>query len=172
MFLKLLKDFSIKKLVKKSLVNYKPVVTEDKIQTVGLLIDESYFTQKEALISEITKNGIDRNALEILIYRDKIKKKDTFENPFFSRDSISFGAEFQKQDITDFINKPFDMLISYYDVEKPPLVLVTLQSKAKFKVGFSTVEKRLNAFMITTVAEKHSEFVTELFKYLKILKKI
>ena len=64
------------------------------------------------------------------------------------------------------------MLISYYDVEKPPLVLVTLQSKAKFKVGFSTIDKRLNAFMITTVAEKHGEFVAELFKYLKILKKI
>lgn len=172
MFLKLLKDFSIKKLVKKSLLNYKPVVTEDKIQTVGLLIDESYFSKEEELVSEIVKNGIDRNAIEILIYRDKIKKKDSFVNPFFSRDNISFTADFQKHEITDFIRKPFDMLISYYDIEKPPLVLVTLQSNAKFKVGFSTIDKRLNAFMITTMAENHNEFITELFKYLKILKKI
>lgn len=172
MFLKLIKDFLIKKLVKKSLIHYKPVVIVDTIQTVGLLIDESYFTKEDELISEILSEGIKREAIQVLIYRDKIKKKDTFQHPFFSRNNISFGAEFQKQEVVDFIEKPFDMLISYYDIEKPPLTLVTLQSKAKFKVGFSTIDKRLNNFMISTVAEKHKEFVSELFKYLKILNKI
>lgn len=172
MFLKLIKDFLIKKLVKKSLVNYKPVIIEDKIETVGLLIDESYFAKEEALVSEIISGGIQKNNIQVLIYRDKIKKKDSFSNPFFSRADVSLGADFKKPEVKDFIEKPFDMLISYYDIEKPPLTLVTLLSESKFKVGFSTVDKRLNNFMIGTVAEKHQEFVSELFKYLKILNKI
>ncbi|CAM3718487.1 hypothetical protein FSS13T_13780 [Flavobacterium saliperosum S13] len=172
MFLKLIKDFLIKKLVKKSLSNYKPAIIEDKIQTVGLLIDESYFSKESELVSEIVSAGIQQKDIEVLIYRDKIKKKDTFQHHFFSRADITLNPDFKKPEVKDFIEKPFDMLISYYDVEKPPLTLVTLQSKARFKVGFSTIDKRLNSFMITTVAEKHQEFVSELFKYLKILNKI
>jgi len=158
MFLKLIKDFLIKKLVKKSLINYKPAINDDKIQTVGLLIDESYFTKEDELISEILSEGIKREAIEVIIYRDKIKKKDTFQNPFFSRVDISLGAEFQKQEVKDFIGKPFDMLISYYDIEKPPLTLVTLQSKAKFKVGFSTIDKRLNSFRLKLWPKKIRNF--------------
>lgn len=172
MFLKLIKDFLIKKSVKKSLINYKPFVTEDKIQTVGLLIDETYFTKESELISEIISNGIHHGNIKVLIFKDRIKKKEVFENPHFSRKDITLVGEFKKQEVNNFIDTPFDMLISYYDIEKPPLMWLTIQSKAKFKVGFSTIDKRINAFMVGTIAEKHEEFVSELFKYLKILNKI
>ncbi|MBN9282977.1 MULTISPECIES: hypothetical protein [unclassified Flavobacterium] len=172
MFLKTIKDFSLKKIIKKRLPNYKLTVTEGAIQTVGLLIDESYFVAQNDLIQELVANGIPGKNIEILIYKDRIKKKETFEYPYFSRKNIAMNGEFLKPEVAGFVNKPFDMLISYYDVEKAPLLLLTLQSKAKFKVGFSTIDKRLNNFMITTVAEKYQEFVSELFKYLKILNKI
>jgi len=45
-------------------------------------------------------------------------------------------------------------------------------SKAKFKVGFASVSKKLNHFMIGTHAEDHEVFMSELFKYLKILNKL
>jgi hypothetical protein len=64
------------------------------------------------------------------------------------------------------------MLISYYDFEKAPLMIITQQSKASFKVGFSTIDKRLNHFMIDTNVEKQEVFTNELFRYLKILNKI
>jgi hypothetical protein len=51
-------------------------------------------------------------------------------------------------------------------------VIVTHQSKANFKVGFTSVDKRLNHFMIETQVEKYNVFIDELFKYLRILKKI
>jgi hypothetical protein len=49
---------------------------------------------------------------------------------------------------------------------------ITRNSKAQFKVGFSSIDKRLNHLMIKTQIINHSVFVTELFKYLKLLKKI
>jgi L-rhamnose mutarotase len=64
------------------------------------------------------------------------------------------------------------LLINYYDTEKAALLLVSNQSKASFKVGFSSIDKKLNHFMIDTNAENYKVFIEELFKYLKILNKI
>jgi hypothetical protein len=81
-------------------------------------------------------------------------------------------ATFDKKEVDDFVNQEFDLLISYYDVEKSPLLLVTNLSKASFKVGFSSIDKRLNHFMIDTNAENYLVFMDELFRYLKILNKL
>lgn len=172
MFLKTIKDFSLKKIIKKRLPNYKLTATTEKIQTIGLLLDESYFSAQDNLIKALVMQGIPKENIKILIYKDIIRKKGVFDSPFFSRKDITLRGEFTKKEVTDFCETPFDMLIGYYDVEKAPLIWVTLLSKAKFKVGFSTADKRLYHFMIATMAEKYEEFVSELFRYLKILNKI
>jgi hypothetical protein len=74
-------------------------------------------------------------------------------------------------EVNDFINKEFDLLISYYNIEKTILLKVTHSSRALFKVGFSSIDKRLNHFMIQTDGSDFKLFISELFKYLKILKK-
>ncbi len=172
MFLKFIKDFALKKIIKKSLAGYKPVAGTDGVATVGILIDESYFFEKESLIAELIANGIKRSDIETLSFKERIKPKEIVDYRHFTRKDISAAGTFVKEDAAAFINRPFDMLISYYDVEKPPLLLATLKSKAKFKVGFSGVDNRFNHFMISSQAEKYTEFVSELFKYLKILNKI
>jgi len=172
MFLKFIKDFGLKKIVKKNLHNYKAATSSGKVITVGVLIDETYFTQKETLIQELVSNGIQRGNIDTLSFKDKLKKGEVMDCCYFTRNDISSAGDFTKQDVSEFINKPFDILISYYDVGKAPLELATLKSQAKFKAGFSTVDNRLNTFMIKTQAEKYKEFVTELFKYLKILNKL
>ncbi|WP_415578731.1 DUF6913 domain-containing protein, partial [Flavobacterium psychrophilum] len=100
------------------------------------------------------------------------KKNETFSQPTFSNNDMSWKGTLSPIFVKDFINIPFDMLISYYDTEKAPLLLITNHSKALFKVGFSTVDKRLNHLMINTNAENYKVFVHELFRYLKILNKI
>lgn len=172
MFLKFIKNFALKKNIRKTLAQYKPVSSPDVVATVGILVDESYFTDKQALTDALVANGISPQNIKTLSFKERIKKKEIVDCCHYTRKDISADGAFTKDDVAEFINTPFDMLISYYDVEKPPLVWATLKSKAKFKVGFATVDKRLNHFMISTVAEKHDEFITELFKYLKILNKI
>jgi hypothetical protein len=172
MFLKFIKDFALKKIIKKSLSGYKPVADSQVVTTVGILIDESYFFDKESLILELISNGIRRSDIETLSFKERIKKKEIVDCCHYTRKDISAMGTFLKEDVAAFVNKPFDMLISYYDVEKAPLLLATLKSKAKFKVGFSSIDSRFNNFMISSQAEKYTEFASELFKYLKILNKI
>lgn len=172
MFLNYFKDLATKKIVKKSLSNvYQP--TSDKvIKTVGIIFDETYFYEKEALVKELIYNGINQNNIKILVFKNKIKKNEIFDYPVFSNKDITWFATIDKKEINDFITTPFDLLINYYDTEKPILLLVSHLSKASFKVGFSVIDKRINHFMIDTNAENYKVFTEELFKYLKILNKI
>lgn len=172
MFLNHLKDFATKKIVKNNLSNAKLLPSSNVIRTIGIVFDETYFHEREALVSELLKEGIEKDNIEVLVFRDRIKKNEVFDYPVFSHKDISWTATIDKPVVRDFINRDFDLLINYYDTEKAALLLVSHLSKASFKVGFSSVDKRLNHFMITTNAENYKIFADELFKYLKILNKI
>jgi len=172
MFLKFLKNFILKRKLKNSLLNVNNSSSADKITTVGILTDESYFKDREGLVQELVDNGIRPENIKILIYKDKIKKNEEFAHPVFNLNTINWEGIVTKEEVKEFMGMNFDMLISYYDIEKAALLLVTQQTKANFKVGFSTIDKRLNNFMINTIAENYNVFSNELFRYLKILNKI
>jgi hypothetical protein len=172
MFLNYFKDFSTKKKVTKSLANSRLFSSNRTIKTVGMILDESYFQLRESLIYEMKQNGIAESDITILVYRNKIKKKQVYDYPVFCHNDLSWNATFDKEEVNAFINEPFDLLINYYEEYKVPVVLASHLSKAHFKVGFPTIDKRLNHFMIATTANNFIVFMDELFRYLKILKKI
>ena len=78
MFLNYLKNFFTKKIVKDTLLNVKHIESDGNIKTVGIIFDESYFYEKEALVQELVKNGILESNIKILVFKDKIKKKTAF----------------------------------------------------------------------------------------------
>ena len=172
MFYNIIKNFFLKKNVTKKLATQKSIGSNDKVLTVGVLVDETYFNSTNLLIERIVSQGIQNNNISVFVYKDKIKKKEEIIEPFLSIKNISISGEIDKKEVNDFIETPFDLLINYYDVNKSALLLLSTKSKAKFKVGFDTVDKRVNHFIIKTLVENYNEFVLELFKYLKILNKI
>jgi len=172
MFLKFLKNFLLKRTLKKSLLNVKNNFSADAIKTVGILVDETYFNETESLVTDLVQSGISKGNITVLVYKDKIRKNEIVDHPAFSLKNISWSGNIESQEVALFSSQHFDMLINYYDIEKAALLLVTQNSKASFKVGFATIDKRLNHFMINTIAENHAVFIDELFRYLKILNKI
>ncbi|WP_445712947.1 DUF6913 domain-containing protein [Flavobacterium sp.] len=172
MFYNIIKNFFLKKNVTKRLTSENSFASNEKVITVGILVDESYFSETNQLIERIVSQGIDANNISVLVYKDKIKKKEEINEPFLTIKNISLSGEITKPEVKDFIETPFDLLINYYDVSKSSLLLLSVKSKAKFKVGFDTVDKRVNHFIIKSLVENFNEFVLELFKYLKILNKI
>lgn len=170
MFLNYLKDFFIKKTLKNNLLNVKEEVFTSNIETIGLLIDESNFRHSKALRKELILNGIDSERIKIVVYRNKFKDKKTYSFPTFSKKHIGWLGNSKVDFLTEFIETEFDLLISYYDVQKPILKLITNKSKVKFKVGFASIDKNINRWMINTSLENYKLFVFELFKYLKSIK--
>jgi len=172
MFLNYIKDFFLKRILKNSLHNVKSSGLGTPIQTVGLLIDESYFFEKDNLVKELISNGILEKNIKIIAYRDKFKKNEVYLQPTFGTKDLNWKSEITNSAVNNFIQEKFDLLISYYDVEKAVLLKTTHDSKAQFKVGFSLIDKRLNHLMINTNAENYKVFAHELFRYLRILNKI
>ena len=172
MFIKFIKEFSVKKILKSSLHNVTPTILENPIQTIGILTDGNYFENTEQLIQEFVQNGMDKNKIKTLVFKDKIKKNEVNLFPTFTSKNMNWNGHFDSDYVTEFINTPFDLLVSYYDFEKTPLLLITHQSKALFKVGFSSIDKRLNHLMINTTVENYKVFAHESFRYLKILNKL
>lgn len=172
MFSKIIKNFLLKKIVSSKLTNPDLEVSVSKIKTIGVIVDESYFTNIELLKREIEQYGVDEKNIKVLLFKKKVSKKEIVKEPFFTRSNIKINGEINKKEVNDFLEEPFDLLINYYEVERPSLVLVSKTSKAQFKVGFSTIDRRVNHFMISTSVSQYKEFISELFKYLKILNKL
>jgi hypothetical protein len=172
MIIEYIKQIVIKSFYKRNLTNVKLNYIVKPIETVGIIIDESYFLEKDKLIREVIGFGLKRENIKLLVFREEIKKGETFSYPTFTHSDIGWNGNFKSTEVNGFISIKFDLLISYYDYEKTILALITNNSKAQFKVGFSSVDKKLNHFTIGTQAENYEVFSNELFKYLKILHKI
>ena len=170
MFLNYIKEFFVKKSLKNNLRIVKNEVFTSNIQTIGLLIDESEFRHSKELAKELILQGIAPENIKIVAYRDKFEKKKEYSGLTFGKKHINWRAEPTEEFLNEFIETEFDLLISYYEIEKPILMLITAKSKAKFKVGFSSVDKRLNRWMIAAEMGNYKLFVSELFKYLKSIK--
>ncbi|GEL11244.1 hypothetical protein SAMN05192550_2131 [Flavobacterium glycines] len=171
MFLDYLKGFSVKKIVKNSLLNVKNGLFLSDIKTVGLIIDESYFKDTQSLINEIVLNGIAKENIELLLFKSKVSVDFGIKTIKLESSHLNWKAQITNKEVIEFLEKDFDLLVNYYDVEKAILLVVTHQSNAKFKVGFSSIDKRLNNLMIATNLGNYKVFVEELFRYLKILNK-
>lgn len=171
MLLTFFKEFWVKRKLKNSIEDLKINQNSSKISTIGLLIDEDEFVQKEDLLNELISNGILGKNIEILLC-NKNKKEYNSKFNYFSPDNLDWKSNVNNKVVTEFINKEFDLLISYYDFEKAVLLVITHNSKALFKVGFSTIDKRLNNLLINSKVSDYKIFTSELFRYLKILNKI
>ena len=172
MFLNYIKEFSVKRSIKKGLLNVTNETKSGTVKKVGLIIDETSFTDGELLINELLLNGILKENIKVVVYNDRLTKNNAATQTIFSLKDLNWNATFNNGLINDFINYEFDLLISFYNIEKAILMLVTQKSKAHFKVGFTSVEKKLNDLMIESSLKNYKVFTHELFKYLKILNKI
>ena len=172
MFLNYLKNIFTKKRVKKRLSNVDAAHCSDKIRSVGIIFDDNYFDDYKKMIASLAEAGIAESQIKVLVLKNKVKKSDAYEYPVFTPSDLSWRATFEKSEVREFADQEFDLLINYYEKEKSALLIVSHLSKAKFKVGFSSVDKKLNHFMIDTAASEHQIFIDELIKYLKILNKL
>jgi hypothetical protein len=171
MFLNYIKDFSVKRILKKTFQNTRSNQVLGHVRTVGLLVDESYFSGTKAIVASLVSQGILERDIEVLIYKDQLKKNVETKYPTFNNKELNWDASIRSVAANEFIIKEFDLLINYYELEKAALLVVSHNSRAKFTVGFSTIDKRVNDLIINTTTDDQLVFINETFKYLKILNK-
>ena len=142
------------------------------IQSVGVIFDGNLNIELENVLKELVEHGIDENQIKVLIFKNKINKNEVFKYELVTYKEFNWSGELTHSKAELFLNTNFDLLINYHEFDKSPLVYLSYLSKANFKVGFNTLDKTLNKFMVNTNINNYQLFVDELFKYLKILNKI
>ncbi|WP_445738086.1 DUF6913 domain-containing protein [Mariniflexile sp.] len=172
MILKGFKQKSIKKRINKLLSVEHENVNNDTIESIGVILNIDEIDDFEWFNGLATHLNVHLNKLKIIAF--SANKKETLKSwdvCFDPKDFGWFGA-IKNSELQAFLDTRFDALISYYEADVTELKLLTALSKAKFKIGISGCDERLNDLIIHTNLKEFNVFKAEVFKYLTILNKI
>ncbi len=172
MFLDYLKNFVIKKIVNKSLSADIVQTDVHKIKSVGIVVDQAFLVHIAKLTRSLLAYGVMEKKIQIIVRASQMKVENADSYTMFNASAITWAGTFVNPEVQKFVEQEFDLLINYYDQEKPVLMMASSLSRANFKVGFSAIDKRVNNLMIDCTAVEYEVFEKELFKYLKILNTI
>ncbi|WP_298883481.1 hypothetical protein [uncultured Polaribacter sp.] len=161
-----IKNKFLKKLLKES---SNRIVSQKEIKSVAILTTHT-IADKINLQAEIeTVLGVKNPKIYSFRKFDK-SNPESFQH--FSEKDINWSGEFVEPTFQNFLEQPFDLLIGYFDTNHLYLEKAVYQSKATFKAGFSKVNSKLYEIEISEAINNTQQFLSELKRYLQILKKI
>lgn len=171
MFFKGIKRKSAQKYITKAL-KANDVQHGGKIKKLGVLVDATVY-KVFPFFSELSEVfGIPKESIEVLYYHPDKKAAEQFSEVVYTNSQLGFNGVIKNDDVLLFVAKNYDALFNFYNEDNLMLNLVSVKSKAKFKIGFSGVVNGGNDFSIATELNNISVFTFELKKYLSILNKI
>ena len=144
----------------------------DKIQSVGIIFDYNNFQDYDFFKLMFTDLGLNINRLRFIAMINSDKDQPNSWDAFYSKENFDWLGHCKNAEVNEFVNFPFDLLLSYYKPNSYELNIVTAMAKANFKVGLSAEDKRLHDLILEIEPKDTSTFKTELIKYLKTLNKI
>lgn len=167
----LLKYYSNKKAYSKLIINFRrEQVDGEFVKTVAILVDNE--DEIEEIINDLeNKLGIIKENITPLIFKRKLKEEEKSSLYFTKKDFLNKG-DIESESLKNFIDENFDLLINYTKKSNLYVNLVTLFSKAKFKIGFAKIDDRLYDLMVKEPNYNIQVFHQEIYKYLSILNKL
>ena len=172
MFFKRLKTNSSQKFLTTVLNSRLKEFKSGKIVSVGIIFDYNNFQDYDFFKLMLTDSGISVNRIRFISMIDSLENTPNSWDAFYSKEHFDWLGHCKNIEVSEFVNIPFDLLISYYKPNCYELNIVTAMSKAKFKVGLSSEDKRLHDFILELDPKEKDTFKIEIIKYLKTLNKI
>ena len=169
-FLKL-KEARIKKKFDKNLkqISEHRIVSQKEIKSVGVLTTASISLSVDLQAKIEATLGVKN--VKIYSFK-KYSKLDDVSFKYFSEKDINWKGVYVQPSFKGFLEEPFDLLIGYFNEANLYLETAILQSNATFKAGFSGVNPKLYELDISEKTTHVDAFLSELKKYLQILKKL
>ncbi len=147
-------------------------INQNKIKTLGVLVDATLF-HEFPFINDLSKLfNVSKSEISLLYYHPSTKQAKEMNVPVFTSNALAFGGQIKGEVVENFVNQKFDALLNFHEGQQLLLNLVSVHSKAKFKIGFSEANTKLNDFTVVTAIKNIETIRTELKKYLSILNKI
>ena len=172
MILKAFREKSNKKYINELLNSRKAVFTNEKVKTIGVLLNLSEYDDFESFRTYFKSLELTSPKSKVIAFVVDEKKVENHWDLHFTPKDFGWKGKVNNIDLQTFIDMQFDVLISYYKSNIMELNLVTTLSKANFKVGISNTDKRMYDLIIDVAVNEFDVFKDELKKYLTVLNKI
>ncbi|MGV8814696.1 MAG: DUF6913 domain-containing protein [Gelidibacter sp.] len=172
MILKAFRGKSNQKFINRLLSSKDVAISNKKIESVGIIIDSSEFSDVEAFKDFFNELGVQLPKIQIIVFVADEKKTERLWGNYFSKNDFGWNGSIKHVELQTFLDTEFDTLVGFYKGDALELKIVTAASKANFKIGLSDVDDRLFDFILDISTKDFEVFKTELKKYLTILKKI
>lgn len=143
-----------------------------KITSIGCIVDLDKFNDTNLFYQFIEEFSLRPNSIKIIGYKSFYDKNSPYSTPVFSDKDLGWNGRIQNSYALEFVNREYDLLVNYYTDDYLLLQLMTLNTKARIRVGFGEVDKNLNDLILNTPISNFEVFKKELKKYLKVLKEI
>ena len=139
------------------------------IKTLGCIIDPNFPVTVDNFNDLCSSIGLKEKDLKIITFQEDKNTFNVFSNMNITPSCISFVGSLSGQDSLEFISFKYDMLINFFK-SNVCLTLLSSKTNAKFRVGFDSVDSKLNDLIFSDKIKRFSDFKYELIKYLKMIK--
>lgn len=172
MILKGLREKSNKKYLNKLLSQRQVNVSEKPIKSLGVILNLDEFNYFEAFQDFADTLKVHPNNVKILGFTENVKDGLNSWDLCFTPEDIGWKGAIKNDELKTFLNKNFDVLISFYEKDVLELKILTAVCKANMKIGVFQEDERLNDLIVKTSLKELKVFKKEVFKYLTKLNKI
>lgn len=171
MIFKSLHESLLNKKIKKSLnvLDSENRIKPNPIKTIGCIVDPMFPVDVNNFNKLAFKKGLKEKDLKIITFQEDDNGFNIFSNMNITPSSISFTGDIKGNDSLEFISYEFDLLINFFN-DNNILTLLSSKVKAKFRVGFDSVDSKLNDLIFSKKIKKFNDFEVEFVKYLKLIK--
>ncbi|MFS4457070.1 DUF6913 domain-containing protein [Maribacter sp. 2304DJ31-5] len=177
MFLKGIKDKfkqkSGRKFIKEALGKPEPLTNRNKgISSLGCIVDLDKFQNADVFYQFLDEFSLRPNAVKIIGYKSYYDKNSPYATPIFSDKDLGWNGTIENSYALEFLSREYDLLINYYNEDNLLPNLMSVQTKARIKVGFKDVGQEFNDLILDTPITDFITFKSELKKYLEVFKEI
>ena len=171
MIFKSLHNKLLNKKIKKSLnkLTLEDRIKPNPIKTLACIIDPSFPISVENFIDLSASLGLKEKDLKIITFQENKNIYNVFSSMNITPACISFYGNLNGKDSLEFISFEYDLLINFFKSNRF-LTLLSSKTNAKFRVGFESVDSKLNDLIFSERIKKYKDFKSELIKYLKMIK--
>lgn len=169
------KAFRVKsneKFVENLLKARSAAVSNRKVKTVGVILHLDEFSDFEIFRKYFKSLNIRENMVKIVGYSKEETPLETMWDTYFHSKNFGWHGKIKNIDLIEFIDRDYDLLISYYRQDLLELNMITARSKANLKVGLADFDQRLYDLIIDVEPSNFELFGNELRKYLTVLNKV
>ncbi|MGB6151124.1 MAG: hypothetical protein WBG48_03965 [Pricia sp.] len=161
------------KFLKQELAKAPPKVEREAgISSIGCIVDLDNFEDADCFYDFVEDYNLRPNAVKIIGYKSFYDNNSPYSTPVFSDKDLGWNGNIENSYALEFLSREYDLLVNYYNKENLLVQLMSIKTRARFRVGFKDVDHVYNDLILDAPLKDFTTFRQELKKYLGVLNEI